>query len=139
VLAVAVAAVLGGRDADPSLQSLNPVDRLNGVAVAQQEQSSAICHPVIPEDDCKAAVFVYEFVLTHNWSPPKGYAGGKKFANKDGVLPANGDYKEYDIYPKPPPGPGGGRDAKRIVIDVNTQIMFYTADHFATFVKLTYS
>lgn len=138
VLAVALATVLGGRPAADLLQSPELVYRLNSVTLAQQEPPAVICHPRIPQADCEAAVFVYEFVLTHNWSPPPGYAGGKKFVDKNGSLPSGGDYKEYDIYPKPPPN-SGGRDAKRIVIDIGTQIMFYTADHYATFVKLTYS
>jgi guanyl-specific ribonuclease Sa len=111
--------------------------RPHAASSAPQDASVAVCHPTIPQADCDAAVFVYEYVLTHNWSPPKDYAGGKKFANKNGALPL-GDYREYDIYPRPPPN-SGGRDDKRIVIDVGTQIMFYTADHYATLVLLTYS
>jgi guanyl-specific ribonuclease Sa len=137
LLAVVLVAVLGGQPPGPP-----PLAELayqpHSIAISQQEPAAVICHPRIPQADCEAAVFVYEFALTHNWSPPKGYAGGKKFVDKNGTLPPDGDYKEYDIYPKPPPN-SGGRDAKRIVIDVGTQIMFYTADHFATFVRLTYS
>lgn len=129
VLVVALVTVFGGRSAS---------DRVTSLPLAQQEPAPAICHPVIPQADCEAAVFVYEFALTHKWSPPQGYVGGKTFVNGRGALPPDGEYKEYDIYPKPPPN-SGGRDGKRIVIDVGTQIMFYTADHYVTFVKLTYS
>jgi guanyl-specific ribonuclease Sa len=109
----------------------------HAATLAPRDASAAICHPTIPQADCDAAVFVYEYVLTHNWAPPKGHAGGQKFANRNGALPP-GDYREYDIYPRPPPN-SGGRDDKRIVIDVGTQTMFYTADHYVTFVLLTYS
>jgi hypothetical protein len=108
------------------------------MGLPRQGTTTFICHPRIPDADCQAAVFVYEFALTHNWSPPKGYAGGKAFVDRNGSLPSGGNYKEYDIYPKPPPN-SGGRSGKRIVIDVDTQAMFYTADHYVTFVKLSYS
>jgi ribonuclease T1 len=133
ILALALVPAPGWAASPPS----EFADRMHTAARAPQETSAAICHPTIPQADCDAAVFVYEYVVTHNWSPPKGYAGGKKFANKNGVLPA-GDYREYDIYPRPPPN-SGGRDDKRIVIEVGSQSMFYTADHYATFVRLTYS
>jgi guanyl-specific ribonuclease Sa len=133
ILALTLVAAPGWAASPPAEFSRPP----DAASLAPQDASAAICHPTIPQADCDAAVFVYEYVLTHNWSPPKGYAGGKKFANKNGTLPP-GDYREYDIYPRPPPN-SGGRDAKRIVIDVGTQTMFYTADHYVTFVLLTYS
>jgi hypothetical protein len=133
VLALALVAAPGWA-ASPPAEFPRP---LHAASLAPQDASAAICHPTIPQADCDAAVFVYEYVLTHNWSPPKGYVGGKKFVNKNGAVPP-GDYREYDIYPRPPPD-AGGRDDKRIVIDVGTQTMFYTADHYVTFVLLTYS
>jgi hypothetical protein len=108
------------------------------VAASHEVADAYICHPRIDQVDCDAAVFVYEFVLTHNWAAPRGYAGGKEFVDKNGDLPPGGEYKEYDIYPKPPPN-SGGRDAKRVVIDKVSQSMFYTDDHFATFIRLTYT
>lgn len=116
----------------------SPKMGIDGLQVVNPSRSY-ICHPAtIPYADCQAAVHVYEFAITHNWSPPQGYAGGKQFMDKFNKLPSGGWYLEYDIYPKPPPNTGG-RDAKRLVINKNNQETYYTADHFSSFTVFQYS
>lgn len=121
-------------------QSVAPVSGgwSNATLVRTAPTSEHICHPRLPDADCDAAAMVYEFVITHNWSPPRGYAGGKKFEDKMNKLPPGGDYLEYDIYPIPPPG-AGGRDAKRLVFNRSNQECYYTDDHFVTFTVFQYS
>lgn len=106
------------------------------LAAAVAQESGRLCHPRIPQADCDAAVHVYEFVTSHSFTPPPGYKGKKEYRNDPPRLPTGTFYYEYDIYPVPATG---GRDSKRIVIDRNTLVMYYTADHYQTFVHLTYS
>ena len=83
----------------------------------------------IPQQHCEAALYVYEFALSHNYSPPPGYRGGGTFRNTDGKLPPGGDYLEYRIYTTP-------GSAERIVIDKNTNDAWFTGDHYETFQEL---
>ena len=70
-------------------------------------------------------------------SPPKGYKGGKPFAN-DGrnggqTLPDNGTtYREYDIHPKLP---GQSRGQERIVIGSDGSA-WYTRNHYRSFIQM---
>jgi len=64
---------------------------------------------------------------------PEGYKGGRKFKNKEGNLPENGNYKEYDVDPKPLEG---SRNSERIVIDEETGKAWYTSDHYKTFKEI---
>jgi len=64
-------------------------------------------------------------------SAPAGFKRGEAFRNKEGRLPANGKYREYDIDPLPPPGTA--RNTERIVIDELTGNAWYTSDHYLSF------
>ena len=87
------------------------------------------CSPGVPAYDCAAAISTYEFVTTHNYSPRAGMSGGKVYRNGTGELPAGGDYREFDIYPRN----ATGRTAERLVIDVGNPAgnSWYTPQHFA--------
>jgi guanyl-specific ribonuclease Sa len=72
--------------------------------------------------------------------PPEDVAqGGRRhgpkgvFANAQGRLPARppGYYRESDVWPRGP----GGRGAQRLVFGREAEV-YYTADHYATFVRL---
>jgi ribonuclease T1 len=65
--------------------------------------------------------------------PPKDYEGGWTFENREGKLPQGGDYREFDIDPKIP---GTGRNAERIVLDMNNGRAWYTPNHYNTFVEI---
>jgi hypothetical protein len=86
-------------------------------------------HCTIPQEHCEAALFVYDFAISHNYSPPPGYKGGGVYRNTNGLLPPGGDYLEYRIYTTP-------GSAERIVIDRNTDDAWFTGDHYASFEEL---
>ena len=60
------------------------------------------------------------------------FAGGT-FQNREGELPANADYNEYDVYPR---ARGAARDAYRIVVNRSSRETWFTPDHYVTFYKL---
>jgi len=64
-------------------------------------------------------------------APPEGYVGGRVFQNREQRLPADGDYREFDVDPHE-----GGRNAERIVMDWQTKKAWYTGDHYQTFIPL---
>jgi len=56
---------------------------------------------------------------------------GKIFNNREGLLP-KGDYREYTVVT-----PGlSHRGKRRILRDVNTEKIFYTDDHYKTFIEI---
>ena len=62
---------------------------------------------------------------------PEGYVGGRVFQNREGRLPRDGDYREFDVDPHQ-----GGRNAERIIVEWNTKKAWYTGDHYQTFLPL---
>jgi ribonuclease T1 len=62
---------------------------------------------------------------------PDGYVGGRVFENREGRLPADGDYREFDIDPH-----NGQRNADRIIVEWNSKKAWYTGDHYRTFIPL---
>jgi len=63
--------------------------------------------------------------------PPEGYVGGRVFQNREHRLPADGEYREFDVDPHM-----GGRNAERIIVEWQTKKAWYTGDHYRTFVPL---
>ncbi|MCP4523747.1 MAG: hypothetical protein GY828_06050 [Candidatus Gracilibacteria bacterium] len=63
---------------------------------------------------------------------PDGYVGGRIFKNKEGVLPKNTTYKEYDVNPYIK---GQNRGSERLVIDAKGN-SYFTKDHYKTFIKI---
>jgi ribonuclease T1 len=74
--------------------------------------------------------------LSANWYAwPYGqynYTGGT-FQNREGYLPKNATYNEYDVYSR---ARGAARDAYRIVVNRSTKETWFTPDHYVTFYKL---
>ena len=69
----------------------------------------------------------------YNW--PNGqcnYAGGTYY-NDDGQLPNGDSFQEYDVYPR---SCGAHRDAYRIVVDMNTGVVWFSPDHYSDFYQL---
>lgn len=56
---------------------------------------------------------------------------GGKFSNREKILPLNDSYHELDINYR-----GGGRGAERIVFNNNYSIVYYTSDHYKSFVRV---
>ena len=112
--------VLGGVD---SYNLWNEQSQINA-----QEHSAQINVP-------KEANDTYDYVQSHNGTPPHGFKGNRQYAN-DGrggsqVLPKTTTYYEYDIHPYIK---GQGRGAERIVIGRNGS-GWYTNNHYKTFIQ----
>lgn len=86
----------------------------------------------------------YKNYENENWTGPHidstpGTKGGGEFSNRDGDLPSideNGNlisYKEFDVNNKPTDGTG--RDGERFIIGSDGSV-YYTGDHYDTFVKI---
>ena len=78
----------------------------------------------------KKALQVLE-VVRRTGLPPEGYVGGRVFQNREHRLPADGEYREFDVDPH-----RGGRNAERIIVEWQTKKAWYTGDHYQTFVPL---
>ena len=73
---------------------------------------------------------------TRGWySWPNGrcnFAGGQYF-NREGQLPSGDRFQEYDVYPR---SCGASRDAFRIVVDMNTGVVWFSPNHYTDFHRL---
>ena len=107
-----------------------------GQGMAVQPPPSASSMPVMqPSADMNAAIppkalQVVQIVRTTGL-PPDGYVGGRVFENREGRLPAGGDYREFDVDPH-----NGNRNAERIIVEWRTKKAWYTGDHYQTFLPL---
>ncbi|MFJ8579922.1 ribonuclease domain-containing protein [Micromonospora sp. NPDC093277] len=69
----------------------------------------------------------------YSWSGGQyNYAGGQ-FFNREGQLPANATYYEYDVYPR---ANGAARDAYRIVVNKSTGVTWFSPDHYVNFYRI---
>jgi guanyl-specific ribonuclease Sa len=62
---------------------------------------------------------------------PAGYVGGRVFENREGRLPSDGDYREFDVDPH-----DGQRNAERLIVEWNSKRAWYTGDHYQTFIPM---
>lgn len=67
------------------------------------------------------------------FEPPKGYKGGRVFRNREGLLPPQKNYYEFDVHPL---RPGVSRGAERLVVDQEKTVFYYTKDHYSSFCKI---
>ncbi len=70
-------------------------------------------------------------IVRSTGQPPDGYVGGRTFENREGRLPAGGDYREFDVDPH-----NGQRNAERLIVEWTTKKAWYTGDHYQTFIPL---
>jgi len=63
-----------------------------------------------------------------NWTKQ---SNGAKYLNKDGKLPTNSSYTEWDVNKIPKPN----RDSERFVKSSNGDV-YYTNNHYETFIKI---
>lgn len=70
-------------------------------------------------------------IVRRTGEAPEGYVGGRVFQNREGRLPADGNYREFDVDPHE-----GGRNAERIIVEWDTKKAWYTGDHYRTFIPL---
>ena len=80
----------------------------------------------VPEKAVKVLQYVRE-----NGRAPEGYVGGRTFENREGRLPSDGDYREFDVDPH-----NGQRNADRLIVEWNTKKAWYTGDHYRTFIPV---
>jgi guanyl-specific ribonuclease Sa len=57
---------------------------------------------------------------------------GTAFKNREGLLPANGNYTEFTVVT---PG-AGNRAARRVVVDGNSGRKYYSDDHYKSFIQI---
>ena len=105
------------------LATLSPVTAPNPAAVSSPSSDVSASVPA-------KALQVLQIVRSTG-QPPEGYVGGRVFENREGHLPASGDYREFDVDPH-----NGNRNAERIIVEWNTKKAWYTADHYQTFIPL---
>ena len=79
---------------------------------------------------------IYDYVMSHNGSPPKTFVGGSIYKNEpnegEAKLPDGVKYKEYDVNPHIK---GQDRGDERLVIDENG-VPYYTDSHYKSFIRL---
>jgi len=80
----------------------------------------------VPDKAVKVLQYVRE-----NGRAPEGYVGGRTFENREGRLPPDGDYREFDVDPH-----NGQRNADRLIVEWNTKKAWYTGDHYRTFIPV---
>jgi hypothetical protein len=78
--------------------------------------------PVIPQK----AYDIYNYVMSHNFAAKKYYPGNTVFENNKQQLPP-GDYREYDLDPRPPTGTPRGLE--RIVVEIPSGKAWYSPNH----------
>lgn len=83
---------------------------------------------MIPEK----ALRVLEHIL-ETGTKPQGYVGNRKYFNVNGKLPSFGDYREFDVDPRPK---RGSRSRERLIMDQTSGRVWYTSDHYETFVEI---
>ncbi|WFE36001.1 ribonuclease domain-containing protein [Micromonospora sp. WMMD975] len=69
----------------------------------------------------------------YSWSGGTCNFAGGQFYNREGQLPANATYYEYDVYPR---ACNASRDAYRIVVNKSTGTTWFSPDHYANFYRL---
>jgi len=111
-------------------QHYTSVSSLDSVARPNLSQSSDSTNVELSGSVPKKALQVLE-IVRRTGLPPEGYVGGRVFQNREGRLPSDGEYREFDVDPH-----NGGRNAERIIVEWQTKKAWYTGDHYRTFVPL---
>jgi guanyl-specific ribonuclease Sa len=68
-----------------------------------------------------------------HFRPLRGYKGGRAFRNREGLLPKQRNYYEFDVHPF---RPERSRGAERLVVDESKRFFYYTRDHYRTFTQI---
>jgi ribonuclease T1 len=100
-------------------------------APLKYSDSTASTAPTSPHASVPDKALKVLQVVRTTGNPPDGYVGGRVFENREGRLPASGDYREFDVDPH-----NGQRNAERLIVEWNTKKAWYTGDHYQTFIPL---
>jgi ribonuclease T1 len=95
-------------------------------SVSPRQNDALASNPAVPPKALDVLA-----IIRSTGQPPPGYVGGTVFQNREGRLPQDGDYREFDVDPHQ-----GQRNADRIVMDWKTKQAWYTGDHYRTFIPL---
>jgi ribonuclease T1 len=107
-----------------------PPSATSAVSSAPGSSPPAVSAPVAESGVPQKALDVLRIVRTTG-QPPDGYVGGRVFENRESRLPADGDYREFDVDPH-----NGQRNAERLIVEWKTKKAWYTGDHYQTFTEL---
>jgi ribonuclease T1 len=136
VLLLAVAAfilyvrVVNHTSAPPAAPSSAPSSTPSSDSSSPAANAPAAASAPAPAGVPQKAVDVLKIVRTTG-QPPEGYVGGRVFENRENRLPADGDYREFDVDPH-----NGQRNAERLIVEWNTKKAWYTGDHYQTFIEV---
>ncbi len=103
-----------------------------------QKNNSYDYSPSVEQEELRGNEYipqkVYEVLayIRENDKAPSGYVGGRTFYNREGLLPKNTKYREWDVNPKIK---GKNRGAERLV--TSDQKAYYTSDHYNSFTEIT--
>jgi ribonuclease T1 len=115
---------------DPSFHSKSP-------PVTRSSTTSRVVDHVDPMDVKQGVPPKVLQVLAYvrrTRQPPPHYEGGRIFENREGKLPRQGRYREYDVDPLP--SLNRSRNAERLVLEEKSQRAWYTFDHYHTFIEI---
>jgi ribonuclease T1 len=113
----------------PPAGSTSPASSPQAVT-ASEANTPATGAPAAESGVPQKAIDVLKTVRTTG-QPPYGYVGGRTFENRENRLPADGDYREFDVDPH-----NGQRNAERLIVEWKTKKAWYTGDHYQTFTEL---
>ena len=69
----------------------------------------------------------------YDWPNGQCSFSGGTYYNNDGQLPSGDSFQEFDVYPRTC---GAHRDAYRIVVDMNTGVVWFSPNHYTDFYQL---
>ncbi|MCP2245507.1 ribonuclease domain-containing protein [Lentzea aerocolonigenes] len=69
----------------------------------------------------------------YSWPTGQCNFAGGTFQNREGQLPSDHRYQEFDVYPRTC---NASRDAYRIVVDRTDGAVYFSPDHYANFYRL---
>lgn len=104
------------------VQAGQPAAGNSALTGADRPSVSSASRAIPPE-----ALETYEYAKANDWRTRSGYVGGSVFENREGRLPKDGAYREYDIHPA---RQGVNRGPERVVIDTRSGRGWYTGTHY---------
>jgi hypothetical protein len=113
-----------------------------GTTVVVAPAAGATVYSTCTQSRCSAARSANSTWASKNYPGSRGwyswpngqcnFAGGT-YNNYEGELPANHSYREFDVYPR---ACGAARDAYRIIVDMNTGVVWFSPNHYTDFYRL---
>jgi hypothetical protein len=113
-----------------------------GLALVTSPVANATVHDTCTISGCSAAASANSTWQSMGYPSARGwydwpngqcsFAGGTYY-NNDGQLPSGDSFQEFDVYPRTC---GAHRDAYRIVVDIDSGVVWYSPDHYSDFYQL---